>query len=242
MGRLSRLPLTIGERTGVFGHQSLARDHFAYCDLATDRQQRAYDIVLEHHTLTVSRVERRNSALSDALRAVPEFAVGGWVWVYNTAVTIRQGAKTDTDANVLEAKLSLNWTGLYKVLAVGPCTHADTLDGSPLGDKLLILDLPCDMSGADARRRVSAHRCKPCANPHDHGDMRKYMPAGLTPYVLNYFSKKSTPYHVIQDDFSIPLQRLEVDKITGHQSVRDRGRIIPLCARRTERVLSLIHI
>ena len=80
MSRLPRLHLTIFERTGVFGHQSLARDHLAYCDL-TDRQQRAYDIVREHHGLTVSRVERRNSALTDALRAVPKFAVGGWVWV-----------------------------------------------------------------------------------------------------------------------------------------------------------------
>ena len=77
MGRLPHLPLTIFERTGVFGHQSLARDHLAYCDLATDRQQRAYDIVREHHALTVSRVERRNGALSDALYAVPKFAGGG---------------------------------------------------------------------------------------------------------------------------------------------------------------------
>ena len=76
MGRLPRLPLRIFERTGVAGHQSLARDHLAYCDLATDRQQRAYDIVREHHTLTVYHVGRRNSALSDALRPVPSFAVG----------------------------------------------------------------------------------------------------------------------------------------------------------------------
>ena len=40
MGRLPRLPLTVFERTGVAGHPSLARDHLAYCDLATDRQQR----------------------------------------------------------------------------------------------------------------------------------------------------------------------------------------------------------
>ena len=86
----------------------MAREHLAYCDVATDRQQRAYDIVREHHALTVSRVERRNSALSDALRAVLKFAVGGWVWVYNTAATIRQGAKMDADAKVLKAKLSLN--------------------------------------------------------------------------------------------------------------------------------------
>ena len=108
MGRLPRLPIMIFERTGVFGHQSLAHDHLAYCDLATARQHRAYDIVREHHALTVSRVERRNSALFDALRAVPKFAVGGWAWVYNTTATIRQGAKTDTDAKVLKAKLSLN--------------------------------------------------------------------------------------------------------------------------------------
>ena len=79
MDRLPRLPLTIFERTGVAGHQSVARDHLAYCDLATDRQQRAYDIAREHHALTVSRVERRNSVLSDAQRPVPKFAVGGWV-------------------------------------------------------------------------------------------------------------------------------------------------------------------
>ena len=55
------------------------------------------------------------------------------MWVYNTAATIRQGAKTDTDAKILKIELSLNWTGPYKVLAVGPCTPADTPDGSLSG-------------------------------------------------------------------------------------------------------------
>ena len=53
MGRLPRLPLTVFERTGVTGHQSLARDHLAYCDLATDRQQRANGVVRKHHALTI---------------------------------------------------------------------------------------------------------------------------------------------------------------------------------------------
>ena len=66
MGRFPRLPLTVFDRTGVVGHQSLARDHLAYCDLATDRQKRANDIVRAHHALTVSRVNRRNSAHTDA--------------------------------------------------------------------------------------------------------------------------------------------------------------------------------
>ena len=95
MGRLPRLPLTIF-------------DHLAYCDLATDRQQRANDIVRKHHALTVSRVNRRNSALADALRPSPKIAVGGWAWVYNSASTIRQGVKANTHAKVLKAKLALN--------------------------------------------------------------------------------------------------------------------------------------
>ena len=90
MSRLPRLPVTVFERTAVAGHQSLARDHLAYFDLATDRQQRANGIVRKHHALTVSRVNRPNSALADALRPAPEFAVGGWAWVYNSASTIRQ--------------------------------------------------------------------------------------------------------------------------------------------------------
>ena len=52
--------------------------------------------------------------------------------------------------------------------------------------------------------------------------MHKYLPAGLTQYVLNNFPKNSPPYHVTQDDFSDPPQRLEVEKITGHESVRGR--------------------
>ena len=57
--------------------------------------------------------------------------------MYNTAVTIRQGAKTDTDDKVLKTKLSLNWTGPYNVVAIGPCTPADTPDGSPVSAKRL---------------------------------------------------------------------------------------------------------
>ena len=69
-----------------------------------------------------------------------------------------------------------------------------------MGDELLYLDLPSDMPVADARRRVSVQPCKLCAKLHDQGDIPKYLPAGLTQYVLNNFSKQSPPYHVTQDD------------------------------------------
>ena len=148
--------------------------------------------------------------------------------MYKSASTIRQGVKAKTDAKVLKAKLALNWTDPYKILAVGPCSAAETPDGSPLGRNLLYSDLPSDLPGSDARRRVAIEPCKPCANPHDSGDMPKYLPAGLAQYVVvNSFSKKSPPYHVTHDDVSIPLQRLEVKQIiTGHQSVRGRGGVI----------------
>ena len=45
-------------------------------------------------------------------------------------------------------------------------------------------------------------------------------------YVLNIFSEKSPPYDVTQDDVSTPRQRLEVEQIAGHQSVRGRGGVI----------------
>ena len=88
------------------------------------------------------------------------------------------------------------------------------------------MDLPSILPGSNARRRVAIERCKPCANPHDSGGMPKHLAAGLTQYVLNKFPNQSPLYHVIQDDVSTPLQRLEVDQITGHQSVRGRGGVI----------------
>ena len=226
MGRLPRLPLTVFNRTSDVGHQSLARGHLVYCDLSTDRQKRANDIVRAHHALTVSRVNRRNSALADAMRPAPNFDMGGWAWVYNFTSTIRQGVKANTDGKALKANLVLNLTGPYKVLAVGPCFAAENPDGSPLRSNLLYLDLPSDVPGTDARRRVAIERCKPCANPHDSVDMTEYLPAGLTQYVLNTFSKTSPPYHVSQDDVSTPLQRLESEQINGHQSVWGRGGVI----------------
>ena len=205
MGRPPRLSLTVFERIGVAGHQSLASDHLAYCDLATDRQQCANDIVRKNHALTVSHVNRRNSTLVDALRPAPKFAADGWAWVYHSASTIHQGVRANTDAKVIKDERALSWTGPYKILTVGPCSAAKTPDGSPLWDNLLYLDHPSDLPGSDARRRVAIERFKPFANSHDSSNMPKYLPAGLTQYVLNIFCKTSPPYHVTQDDVSAPL-------------------------------------
>ena len=101
MGRLPRLPLSVFDPPNIGGHQSLDRDILAYCNLATERQQRAYRLVREHHAVTASRLARCNNPIMDALRLFPPYAVGGWAWVYNTAATARQGAKKDTDTCLL---------------------------------------------------------------------------------------------------------------------------------------------
>jgi len=131
IGRLPRLPLSVLEPDNIGGHQSLERDHLTYINLATDRQQRAYSPVLELYHITTSRLQRRNAPIMAALSASPPFTVGGWAWVYNSASTIRQGAKKDTDATVLKTKLSLNWNGPFKILAVGPAPASDTPDNHP---------------------------------------------------------------------------------------------------------------
>ena len=90
---LPRLPHVVFDRSHGGARQSLDRDHLAYCDLARERQQRAYELVREQHALTVARIHGRNSTLSDALLGRPKYVAGGWVWVYNTAATTRQGLR-----------------------------------------------------------------------------------------------------------------------------------------------------
>ena len=47
IGGLPRLPLAVFDRSYGGVRQSLDRDYLAYCDLAQNRQQRAYELVRE---------------------------------------------------------------------------------------------------------------------------------------------------------------------------------------------------
>lgn len=57
----------------------------AYCNLAIHRRRHANDWVRERNSLTVSRVERRNSKFPIARNNPPVFEVANWAWVYNSA-------------------------------------------------------------------------------------------------------------------------------------------------------------
>ena len=135
--------------------ESINLDQLACIDLTITSQQRAYRAVRELHAIYVSRLNRRNPSIMDALRRSRPFTIGGWAWIFNSAATIRQGAQNGTDATVLKTKLSFNWIGRFKILAVGSAPASAIPDGQPLHDKLLYFDLPSDMPGRDSKHRVS---------------------------------------------------------------------------------------
>lgn len=168
MGRLPPFPFTNFELAMVVGHQSLSCDQLACSDPATGRQRRSYNNVCDHHAFTVSLLDRRNSALSDAPHQVPKYVVGSWAPLYNTAATSRQRAKASTDANVLKTKVLLKWIGPYTIVAIGPSHLGDTPDDSPLCAMLLNFDLPPYMPVPTIR---SVAHCKVRANPHGRNDI-----------------------------------------------------------------------
>ena len=92
-----------------------------------------YDIISEHHALIVYRVERRNSAFSNALRPVPNSPLaagcGCTIWLPESAKARR---RTRTPR---PSRPSSRTTGQArpKSSQLAPvCTLADTPDGSPL--------------------------------------------------------------------------------------------------------------
>lgn len=102
---------------------------------------------------------------------------------------------------------------LFKILAVGPCSAADSPYGCFLGDKRIFSDLPSDAPGLDAKRRFSVIRCKPFLNPHNAVGMPCCVPAGLTKYALNKCTTNSPPYPATSDDASPRLERVDVDRM-----------------------------
>ena len=137
--------------------------------------------------------------------------------------TIRQEARNDTDEQVFQAKLSLPWTGSFKILAIGPAAAADTPDGRPSESHLLYLELPSDMLGSDSCARVSVYRCKPCHSAHDIYDFPVHLPVALSKYVLHSFGRKCPPSTIAAEDVVTSLKFFELDYISEHQLVSGRG-------------------
>ena len=62
-----------------------------------------------------------------------------------------------------------------------------------------------------------------CHNRSDDSDIPKYLPAGLSKYVLHSFTEKSPPFHPTTEDVVKSGISVDIEKITGHQLVRGRG-------------------
>ena len=115
LGRLPRLPLTVFDRTGVVGHQSLARDHLAYCDVATDCKSAR--TTLSAHTTPSPFLVLTAETPPSPTRCVQHLTsprVDGH-WCTTLPPPSARDVKANTDAKVLKAKLALNWTGPYKI-------------------------------------------------------------------------------------------------------------------------------
>lgn len=140
----------------------------------------------------------------------PKYVADGWVWVYNTAATICQGLRENTDIKVLKEKLSLNCDR--------SCSSADTPYGRPFA-------LPSNLPDPAVKSRIIVACCKHCcSNPYDVDDKPPHLPAGLMQYVLDIFATTLLPYYATTDDVSTPPILITVAKITAHQCVCSRGR------------------
>ena len=231
IGRYPRLPLTILEGRGARGHQGLRADQREYLDLMFDRQKRAYQLVREEDQITKAKHRQNNEELDDVLHKRPKFEAGDWVFVYDDRSTIAGGGKAVLKAPIdgssrksfaLSAKLATCWTGPYKVLSVGP---KEGPDDKRVGPNLLLLDVRKeDMTSSTISERVSVYRCKKCTSPHEGQEGPRFLPWGLSNYVLNQYSERSPPFHLTAEDVrGLDTHRLEPLNISMHRLCRGLG-------------------
>ena len=118
LGRMPRLIITIIEECVVKEHMGEKKDQLLHLDIVWERQQGAFEPVQESHLIAMSKIQRSNTKLFAILHKLPNFEVGNRVWIYNSQATVTQGVGEENLR--LVTKLSLNWTGPYKILVLGP--------------------------------------------------------------------------------------------------------------------------
>lgn len=80
---LPRLPLTVFKGANMGGYNSSDHDQPTYFNLLRDLKQKACNLVVvsEHHFLTPTRIEARNSTLLNRVTKTPSFYVArNWDW------------------------------------------------------------------------------------------------------------------------------------------------------------------
>lgn len=221
--------MTILERRGTRGLQGLKKDQLDYLDLVRDRQVKAYELVREEDAITKEKHNERNKTLGEVLGKKSRFEVGDWVLVYDDKSTISGGGehvlKSPLEHNrggksfALIGKLAHCWTGPYKVLYVGPGKPQNEQE---VGPKILLLDISKDEPGKGINKRVSVHRCKKCYNAYGKRDKSRFLPWGLSAYVLNKYSEFAPPFHLTEEDVEEELDRRRLNpyKLSRHRICR----------------------
>lgn len=161
MGRLLRLPLTVFECARVAARQSLSRDQFAYCD-------RPPKLLVRHRSRALCPDNFPRGPPKLRLFLIRHDASGSPIRRWRLGMGVQYGRhhasqrKGQHRCQSPQGQNSLNWTLLYRILAGSSSHSGDTPNGSFLGAKPPYLELPSDSPGADAHRRVSVVRGKPC--------------------------------------------------------------------------------
>lgn len=117
----------------------------------------------------------------------------------------------------VKARLSLNLTGQFEILVVGPSPSPPKKKYSE--KTLLYLDLQCLVIS----RAKALNLLPPCTDAslallsrHDTNNMLRYLLAGLTQYVLNSYLTRSSPYHLTTDGATEQVLRPDVSNISVH--------------------------
>ena len=158
-------------------------------DLPTDQQQPSYSLLHKLYRITTSSLQRQNASIMAALSVSPPSTAGGWGWVYNSASTIRHGAKKDTDTTVRKTKLSLDWNEHSRFLPWARLPPATPRQPPPA--RQATIHRPAFRPSRT--RLVSVKRCKPCRSPDGTTDLPKYLLRDLTTYVLTAFAASFRP-------------------------------------------------
>ena len=202
-----------GNSVGVVGvavHQSTIHDRLEQCGQATARQQRSYRIVRQKHAFLAWTTEppslpkrctwfqlrgKWNRGVQDGHHHLPRRESRNGRENFQNQTFAQLGGSSKQESCCLSLLFKRHTRRLPPLLLLNLyCAQ---------------LDLPSDVPGADAHRRVFVARCNPCANPRDSDNMTRYLLAGLTQCVPSNFNKKLTPCHISQHDVSAPLHHLE---------------------------------
>lgn len=94
-----------------------------------------------------------------------------------------------------------------------------------MGKTLLLLEIRQNEPGVKMNSRVFVARCKRCYNPHEGPDIPRFLPRGLSQYVMNKYSEVLPSLHLTGENVTRELDthRILPEKLVKHRLSRGVG-------------------